>query len=1075
MNCLATILGVVGLMCCVKENLCAQTFTVNAGKWSSPSTWSTGVVPDYSQGTITINHAVTIQDTVLTIDEVVVNAPLTIADDAIVTISYSGVAVADLMVQAGSIDVFGKLICNNLVVTQTNALNTTFHNESVYEHRYSTMSGEPPIATWYENSTVLITGYITSRSLNTIGWQQFFGNVTYNCAQQSESSYVEMLGNVRNIAGNFRVQNTNGGVLRLTRSQGQLRSIDIAGDFIIEGKSEVWISYEGTTRVNVAGNFEFRSTSGGASYITTSGNSELNVGGNVLINSNAAFRLASSGGGTGIFRVAGNMLMTTGRLAVETPGIGILEFTGNEKQTISLMNDLPNSITLINNNPTEVEILTDDKIIGSVQTNKGRLILPDNFSLYGDLVAGEQSSIRYPAILPIIGTTNQQLDLHGDTVANVVIAKPEASNVTLNSALNLEGYLHIQSSNTDVVTNGNLTLLSQSDDGNHDASIYTLPGGSEVIGDVHVQRYMAGEGRIYRYISIPVNNAAVANLQDDFAITGTFTDPSTGSGINKSAPSFFYYDESLEGTLGWTPYPKTGLANEAPLIPGLGYAAFIRTATDATVWDVTGSINQGEISLPVQFHNHNDINNDGWNLVGNPYPAAVDWDAIDGWEKINVETGIYVRENGTKQFLFWDGDIGNLGSGRIAKGQSFWVKTSGVAPVLKIKETAKATTPTPFYREAVDVIDYLEITLSTPNMQDKTYLRLRPDAFVGYDNKDIIKRMNDELNVAVVQDQTSMAIAATNKIDCDHPINLHVGYASNQMLPVGQYSFQFERFGVFRLHNIMLLDRYTNDTISITSSGYMFWITDETASKQDDRFQLIVEAAKLPATFSVSHDEIFCGETPYAIHLNQLPANWIFTILNGEDERTEHSSGSATQVVEFNMTDFKQDSVHTELIIQQACDNTSHTWVTTRFENPKIIEVSGTLYSSGTNNQWYVEGHQIEGANEQYFTPAHSGLFSVRSKNGSCEAFAYYDFIFQEQYPIVFPNPASKSMTCLAPANALIVNYALTDSFGRLIISEQLQEHSKQLQMNIESLESGMYVIHMQTTSGCYALKVVKP
>lgn len=1075
MNCLATILGVVGLMCCVKANLYAQTFTVHAGKWSSPSTWNKGVVPDYTQGTITINHAVTIQDTILTIDEVVVNASLTIEDKALVTIGYSGVASADLIVQTGSVDVFGKLICNNQVVTQTNTLNTTFHNESVYEHRYSSVAGEPPIATWHENSTVLITGYITSRSLNTTGWQQFFGNVTYNCPQQSESSYVEMLGNLRHIAGNFRVQNTNGGVLRLTRSQGQLRTIDIGGDFIIEGKSEVWISYEGTTQVNVAGNFEFRSTSGGASYITTSGNSELNIGGNVLINSNAAFRLASSGGGTGIFRVAGNVLMTTGRLAVETPGIGILEFTGIEKQTISLLNDLPNSITLINNNQTEVELITNDKILGGIQTNKGRLILPDNFSLYGNLVASEESSIQYPAILPIIGTTHQQLDLHGDTVTNVIINKPQGMNVTLNSVVNLKGYLHIQSPNTDVISNGTLTMLSQSDDGVRDASIYTLPDGSEIIGDVHVQRYMAGEGRIYRYISIPVNNATVADLQDDFAITGTFADPSTGTGINKSAPSFFYYDESLEGTLGWTPYPKTGLANGAPLIPGLGYAAFIRRATDATVWDVTGTINQGEISLPVQFHNYVDINNDGWNLVGNPYPATIDWDAVDGWEKINVEAGIYVRENGTKQFLFWDGDIGSLGSGRIAKGQSFWVKTSGVDPVLKIKEKAKTITNTPFYRKAVDVIDYMEITLSTSNMQDKTYVRLRPDALADYDNKDIIKRMNDELNVAVLQDHTSMAIAATNKIDCENPISLYMGYTSDQLLPVGQYSLQFERFGVFRLHTIELIDHYTNETILMTDNGYTFWITDEEASKQKDRFQLIIKAATLPATFSVSHDEVFCNEAPYTIQLNQLPTDWIFTIINDEDERTVHSSGNVTQLVEFNMTDFIEDSMHTELIIRQACESTSRSWITTRFESPIITEVGGVLYSTGTNNQWYIDGAEIDGAKEQHYTPTRSGLFAVTSENGKCEAMTYYDFIFQEEYPNVYPNPASESITCLAPANTLIVDYTLTDSFGRQIFSEQLQEYSKQIQINISRLKSGMYLVQIQTTGGRYTLKVVKP
>ena len=149
--------------------------------------------------------------------------------------------------------------------------------------------------------------------------------------------------------------------------------------------------------------------------------------------------------------------------------------------------------------------------------------------------------------------------------------------------------------------------------------------GSSVTGNVTVQRYMSGEGRLYRYLSSPVNNATVA-LMDDFPVTGTFLDPTVGSGIVSASPSLFAYDESV-GMFqeGWQAYSRSGPASDAPLAVGQGYAAFVRNRT-STLLDLAGTINQGDIQLPLGYTEHNGTGN-GWHLVGNPYPAAIDWDA----------------------------------------------------------------------------------------------------------------------------------------------------------------------------------------------------------------------------------------------------------------------------------------------------------------------------------------------------------------------------------------------------------------------------------------------------------------
>ena len=41
----------------------------------------------------------------------------------------------------------------------------------------------------------------------------------------------------------------------------------------------------------------------------------------------------------------------------------------------------------------------------------------------------------------------------------------------------------------------------------------------------------------------------------------------------------------------------------------------------------------------------------GFNLVGNPYPSPIDWDAATGWTKTNIDNALYYfKASGTDQY-----------------------------------------------------------------------------------------------------------------------------------------------------------------------------------------------------------------------------------------------------------------------------------------------------------------------------------------------------------------------------------------------------------------------------------------
>ncbi len=919
MKSLTTKLGVVGIMLISCATLNAQTFTVQSGKWSSPSTWSSGIVPDSTVGSITVNHKITLPaDTLLKVDQLTLNDTLIIETGSTLLLSNGLTKVPDLQILTGGLKIYGRLVCLDSTTTSgTTAENTFFYDGSTYEHRFFSVAGTPPVATWSINSNLQITGYRNTKTLNNILWSQSFGNVTYNCPGQL--SFIELAGRLKNIKGNLSILNTNGRVLRFSLDATTSTTITIGGNLIINGRSSVWFSRAATTSVFVGGDFRNLSTSTASSYLTTTGNCMVNVEGNFEMNSTSILRFASGSlTGTGTLRVNKNFSFIAGTITVSAgTGVGTVEMKGSSSQLFSSLGTWTSGANLLVNNSQGVIAQANSKIEGSVTVSSiGKLKLPSsNFILHGNLTALSGGSIQHNGgTLTLAGSANQSLALEGDSVHHININKSSGTSVSFTNRAKLIGVLSILSTNTTVFSNGNLTLLSSSDNGNADASINTLPTGSSISGNVNVQRYMSGEGRMYRYISSPVSNASIDSLMDDFPITGTFDDPSTGPGIRPSSPSFFYYDETLSGSLGWIAYPSSGSSSENFLDVGRGYSAFIREPVNATTWDVTGTLNQGEIILPTTFTDTGNPANDGWNLVGNPYPSSIDWSVASGWDKTHIDNGIVVRDNGSGNFLYWDGEVGSLGSGRIAKGQSFWIKTNALNPLLRIKETAKTSVPTIFYRKKISEPDYLEMSIQTKDHADKTYLRLRDRALTEYDSLDVVKFPNDFMNLCFEVSKTPLAISAIDHLDCSksYPLNLSFVKRSDGSFvrsPVGEYTISANTFGLFGNNEIILHDNFTNTDLNISTSEYSFAITQDSSSVKSDRFNLHFNSPTLKDSVTILSDSAICDTSPfYKIVLKSAQKNTRYKIF--QDDR----------LIDSNLTQ-QNDSLSFEIAIEELNDD----------------------------------------------------------------------------------------------------------------------------------------------------------
>ncbi len=205
----------------------------------------------------------------------------------------------------------------------------------------------------------------------------------------------------------------------------------------------------------------------------------------------------------------------------------------------------------------------------------------------------------------------------GNTINNLIINN--SAGITLTGSLSISGIVTVTTG--DLASDGNLTLLSTSSQ----TALIDGSGSGNVTGDLTMQRYLPS-GFGYKYFSSPFQSATVSEFGDDMDLTAPFT-------------TFYRYDENRmvggNPASGWVAHKDPSYL----LSPLAGYAVNFGSSALPNTVDVTGEVNNG--SLSVTLYNHNNPYTLGFNLVGNPYPSPIDWDAPSGWTKTNIDNALY--------------------------------------------------------------------------------------------------------------------------------------------------------------------------------------------------------------------------------------------------------------------------------------------------------------------------------------------------------------------------------------------------------------------------------------------------
>lgn len=143
---------------------------------------------------------------------------------------------------------------NNGTITNTAVFtNSGTHNEnsgSFYKHNPVTGSGAIPTATWNAASTLEILGTGGNASPPT-GLNQSFGSFTWNHTTQTAN--INLLGQLNNVFGTFRMQSTNFKELRLDSTSNV--TLTVYGDMILNSGTLVLTAGTGVFAVDLKGNY----------------------------------------------------------------------------------------------------------------------------------------------------------------------------------------------------------------------------------------------------------------------------------------------------------------------------------------------------------------------------------------------------------------------------------------------------------------------------------------------------------------------------------------------------------------------------------------------------------------------------------------------------------------------------------------------------------------------------------------------------------------------------------------------------------------------------------------------------
>lgn len=417
---------------------------------------------------------------------------------------------------------------------------------------------------------------------------------------------------------------------------------------------------------------------------------------------------------------------------------------------------------------------------------------------------------------------------------NAVITIPESKN------LNIKGEITINSGN--ILVNSDANLVQSYDNAIN-------------VGNITVKRNAKMKRLDYTYWGAPVSGQNVKNfspntLDTRFYVYNENNDYFDGLFIKNTYPDNSFSITSTEDKNTYNFIKGKGYCIRAPNNYSTSYTSYD--------WTFTGIPNNGLVNVNLQK------NNNGFNLIGNPYPSSISFDAFYNanssliepityyWTNVNPNPPIaqgnnydganYAIRNLTDGIPAQNQPITEKPTDIIVAGQGFIVKklNSGTSDLV-FNNGMRASSVGKFFNARLSNIESpkLWLKLTTPAKNYITILLGYVNGATngidkGYDTESITKTSDMFYSI---QDDKKLVIqgrAAT--------------FTNNDIIPIGANFFEAGNYeisiarveGIFASNQaIYLKDKALNKIVKLSETAYSF---NTNASEVNDRFEIVYKA-----------------------------------------------------------------------------------------------------------------------------------------------------------------------------------------------------------------------------------------
>lgn len=286
------------------------------------------------------------------------------------------------------------------------------------------------------------------------------------------------------------------------------------------------------------------------------------------------------------------------------------------------------------------------------------------------------------------------------------------------------------------------------------------------------------------------------------------------------------YDEP---TGDWSNYFYT-----QDFIAGKGYSIYMDNTIPSVTANFTGLLNVSSFTPELSNANPGtDINRKGWNLIGNPYASAIDWD-LGTWNRSNIDGAVYVWNDETGNYVNWNGTAGDLTNGIIPVAQGFFVKVTGSSPSITIPSDARVHSGQPYYKSTSADVLRIGVNSTMNDYSDATFIGFSEHAGDDFDNSLDAWKLYGELEAPQIYTMINDLNVSINMLHkSGNSVELPVYFEAG---PSGNYTLSFSGLEAYGEGTVFLTDNLNNTKVDIVKYPSYSFTADNGADPQ--RFKL---------------------------------------------------------------------------------------------------------------------------------------------------------------------------------------------------------------------------------------------